>query len=50
MVDYNDPSSIQKALAGVDVVVSALSGEGLKVQSVLADASKAAGVKLFVPR
>ncbi|KAI6032081.1 hypothetical protein BKA83DRAFT_4209748 [Pisolithus microcarpus] len=33
----------------VDVVISTLSGEGLHAQYKLADAAKAAGVKLFVP-
>lgn len=50
VVDYSDPSSVKSALQGVDIVVSALAGGGFGFQTVLADAGKAAGVKLFVPR
>lgn len=50
MIDYDDPSSLEKALVGVDVLVSSVGIGGLAVQPVLAKASKAAGVKLFVPR
>ncbi|KZW01508.1 NAD(P)-binding protein [Exidia glandulosa HHB12029] len=49
VVDYADSQSVQDALGGVDVLVSALSGSGLRVQPALADAAKKAGVKLFVP-
>jgi len=50
-VDYADPSSLATALAGIEVVVSMLSSGsgGASLQPALADASKAAGVKLFVP-
>lgn len=48
-VDYANPQSIEDALKGVEVVVSALAGPGFSVQTVLADAAKKAGAKLFVP-
>jgi len=48
-VDYADPSSLVKALAGVEVVISALAAGGFAAQPALADAAKAAGAKLFVP-
>ena len=39
------------ALVGVDVVISAVSGapDGIQSQKILADAAKAAGVKIFAP-
>lgn len=49
-VDYEDPSSLEKALQGIEVVISALAGAGFEQQLPLAKASKKAGVKLFVPR
>lgn len=50
-VDYSDTKALVAALRenSVDVVISTLSGEGLHAQYKLADAAKAAGVKLFVP-
>ena len=48
-VDYADPSGLVKALAGIEVVISTLSHGGFALQHPLADAAKAAGVKLFVP-
>jgi len=49
-VDYANPTSLSKALEGVDVVLSYLNGDGLgQPQQALAKASKAANVKLFVP-
>ncbi|TFK47283.1 NAD(P)-binding protein [Heliocybe sulcata] len=48
-VDYNAHDSLVSALTGVDAVVSALGGYGHKAQYQLADAAKAAGVKLFLP-
>ncbi|KAI5991447.1 NmrA-like domain-containing protein [Pisolithus albus] len=50
-VDYSDTKALAAALRenSVDVVISTLSGEGLHAQYKLADAAKAAGVKLFVP-
>ena len=49
VVDYASQSSLVEALKGVDVVISTVNGAGFNAQHVLADASKAAGVKLFVP-
>ncbi|EIM81417.1 NAD-P-binding protein [Stereum hirsutum FP-91666 SS1] len=48
-VDYDDPSSLSNALHGVDVVISTFGRVALASQQALAEASKAAGVKLFVP-
>ncbi|KDQ62725.1 hypothetical protein JAAARDRAFT_190013 [Jaapia argillacea MUCL 33604] len=48
-VDYASPSSVASALAGIDVVVSALGGAALGAQVLLAEEAKKAGVKLFVP-
>ncbi|KAM0752040.1 NAD(P)-binding protein [Meredithblackwellia eburnea MCA 4105] len=50
-VNYEDPVSLESALKGVQVVVSALGGPALAagVQRPLADAAKKAGVSLFVP-
>ncbi|KAL7413964.1 hypothetical protein BDY24DRAFT_386988 [Mrakia frigida] len=48
-VDYDSPSSLAAALEGVEVVVSTLAGPGFGAQVPLAEASKAAGVQLFVP-
>ena len=48
-VDYSSPESLAQALKGVDVVVSTVAGLALSVQAPLAEAAKAAGVKLFVP-
>ncbi|KZO98444.1 NAD-binding protein [Calocera viscosa TUFC12733] len=49
VVDYTSPSSLQGALQGIDVVISTLSHVGLAAQESLGVASKAVGVKLFVP-
>lgn len=50
-VNYDDPASLTSAITGIDVVISTINGFGsaLNSQDKLADASKAAGVKLFVP-
>ncbi|KAG9081106.1 hypothetical protein FRC07_014641 [Ceratobasidium sp. 392] len=49
-ISYDDQSSIVKALAGVDVLVSAVAGSALEsAQVALIQAAKEAGVKLFVP-
>ena len=48
-VDYADPAALKAALHGVDVVISALGGDAIQVQLPIAEAAKAAGVKLFVP-
>jgi len=48
-VNYEDPASLKKALSGTEVVISTLGGPALGTQVHLADASKAAGVQLFVP-
>ncbi|KAI0060609.1 NAD-P-binding protein [Artomyces pyxidatus] len=48
-VDYADAHAVKKALAGVDVVLSTLPIPALDVELAVAKASRAAGVKLFVP-
>ncbi|KAI0343511.1 NAD-P-binding protein [Trametopsis cervina] len=48
-VNYEDPSSLQTALSGVDVVLSTVGAEALALQSKLAQAAVKTGVKLFVP-
>ena len=48
-VDYSNKESIKKALTGVDVVISTISGMALGVQPKIAEAAKEVGVKLFVP-
>jgi uncharacterized protein YbjT (DUF2867 family) len=48
-VDYSNPQSIKSALSGIDVVISTISGTALDVQGKIAEASKEAGVKLFIP-
>lgn len=48
-VNYADTAALTAALRGVDVLISVLGGNGLLVQIPLAEAAKAAGVKLFVP-
>jgi uncharacterized protein YbjT (DUF2867 family) len=48
-VDYSDEGSIKHALAGVDVVISTISGRAVEVQGKVAAAAKEANVKLFVP-
>jgi hypothetical protein len=48
-VDYSDKESIKIALAGIDVVISTISPVALGLQLGIAEASKEAGVKLFVP-
>ncbi|KAF8270999.1 NAD-binding protein [Lactarius quietus] len=48
-VDYSNKESVKKALAGVDVLISALPGTALDVQPGIAEVAKEAGVKLFVP-
>jgi len=48
-VNYEDPTSLKQGLAGTDVVISTLGAAALGTQTQLADASKAAGVQLFVP-
>lgn len=48
-VDYADAAALQQALTGVDAVVSTLGPAGESAQPAIAQAAKAAGVKLFVP-
>jgi uncharacterized protein YbjT (DUF2867 family) len=48
-VDYSNDESIKRALTGVEVVVSTISGEALDVQGKIAAAAKEVDVKLFVP-
>ncbi|KAI0056345.1 NAD-P-binding protein [Artomyces pyxidatus] len=47
-VDYTDQAAVTKALAGIDAVISTLPLTALAVEHGVAEASKAAGVKLFV--
>lgn len=48
-VDYSNDESIKRALNGVEVVISTISGEALGVQGKVAAAAKEVDVKLFVP-
>lgn len=48
-VEYENDDSLAEALKGVDVVISTLSQLAFSAQEKLAYASKASGVKLFVP-
>jgi len=48
-VDYSNDDSIKRALTGVEVVISTISGEALGVQGKIAAAAKEVDVKLFVP-
>jgi hypothetical protein len=48
-VDYSNDESIRRALTGVEVVISTISGEALDVQGKIAAAAKEVDVKLFVP-
>lgn len=47
--DVLEPETLQGALSGIDLVISALSGAGLAGEITLAKASKEQGVKRFVP-
>ncbi|KAI0067603.1 NAD-P-binding protein [Artomyces pyxidatus] len=47
-VDYADKDAVAKALAGIDAVISTLPIPAIEVESAVAEASKAAEVKLFV--
>lgn len=49
VADYTDVAAVSEALAGIDVVISTLSLAALQLQVPIAQASKAAGVRLFVP-
>jgi uncharacterized protein YbjT (DUF2867 family) len=48
-VDYSNDESIKRALTGVEVVISTISGQALDVQGKIAAAAKEANVKLFIP-
>ena len=48
-VDYSNDESIKRALTGMEVVISTISGEALDVQGKIAAAAKEVDVKLFVP-
>ncbi|KAI0276931.1 hypothetical protein BGY98DRAFT_983307 [Russula aff. rugulosa BPL654] len=48
-VDYSNDESIKRALSGVEVVISTISGAALDVQGKIAAAAKEVDVKLFVP-
>ncbi|KAK9709559.1 hypothetical protein K7432_008947 [Basidiobolus ranarum] len=47
--DIDNHDSLTKALQGIDIVIAALSGAGLKKQSNIILAAKEAGVRRFVP-
>ncbi|KAI0060415.1 NAD-P-binding protein [Artomyces pyxidatus] len=47
-VEYTNKDAVAKALTGIDVVVSTLPIAALELEFFVAEASKAAGVKLFV--
>ncbi|EJU01946.1 NADP-binding protein [Dacryopinax primogenitus] len=49
VVDYSSPEFLQSALKGVEVLVCTLGTTALAFQEPLAEAAKAAGVKLFIP-
>ncbi|VDB88590.1 unnamed protein product [Peniophora sp. CBMAI 1063] len=49
IADYSSASEVSKALADIDVVVTSLADPVLHLQIPIAEAAKAAGVKLFVP-
>ncbi|KAI0067601.1 NAD-P-binding protein [Artomyces pyxidatus] len=48
-LDYEDPHAVETALVGVDAVLSTLPTPALGVELAIAEASRAVGVKLFVP-
>ncbi|KAI5480935.1 NAD P-binding protein [Pseudohyphozyma bogoriensis] len=48
-VDYENRASLETALSGVEVVISALAFGAAHVQPMLADAAKQVGVSLFLP-
>ncbi|KAI0067602.1 NAD-P-binding protein [Artomyces pyxidatus] len=48
-VDYENKGALRQALVGVDIVISTLPLFALDVEFTVAEASKAAGAKLFVP-
>lgn len=51
VIDYDDRSTLAAAFEGVDVVISTVRAtpDGIGGQKVLADAAKAAGVRIFAP-
>ena len=48
-VNYSDKTALVSALAGIDVVISALPNAVLDQQVLVAEAAKEAGVKAFAP-
>ena len=50
-IDYNDRSTLVAAFEGVEVAISTVKNvvDGIQGQKALADAAKAAGVKIFSP-
>ncbi len=49
-VDLKGPKEdLERAIAGIDIVISAVNYQGLKDQIPLVDAAKKAGVKRFIP-
>ncbi|KAE9367246.1 NAD(P)-binding protein [Stipitochalara longipes BDJ] len=48
-VDYTSVESLAAALKGIDALVSTVGHEGIEKQTLLIDASVAAGVKRFIP-
>ena len=48
-MDYSSQESLSSALQGAEVAICGLSKEAVALQSNVAYAAKAAGIKLFVP-
>lgn len=48
-IDYDDRSTLAAAFEGVDVVISTVGASAILAQKLLADAAKAAKVKIFAP-
>lgn len=49
IADYNDVAAVSEALQGVDVIISTLGQMAQQLQVPIAEAGKAAGVRLFIP-
>lgn len=47
--DFGDETALVKALAGIDVILSAMNGPGLGEQVPVIKAAAKAGVKRFIP-
>lgn len=49
MIDYESPATLEAAFIGIDVVISTVGRPVVNSQHTMAEAAKAASVKLFVP-